>query len=37
LEKISLDLKEEKELGMPRIISKYTLDTDEELHACFIL
>jgi hypothetical protein len=23
--------------GMPRILSKYTLDTDEELRACFIL
>jgi hypothetical protein len=40
LEKITLDLEEEKELGMQlgmlRIISEQTLDIDEELWACFI-
>jgi hypothetical protein len=36
LEKISLDLGEEKELGMQRIISERTLVIDEELCACFI-
>jgi hypothetical protein len=36
LEKISLDLGEEKELGMLRIISERTLVIDEELCACFI-
>jgi hypothetical protein len=36
LEKFSLDLEEEKELGMLRIISEQTVDIDEELCACFI-
>jgi len=36
LEKISLDLEEEKELGMLRIISERTLEIDEELCVCFI-
>ena len=40
MEKISLDLEEEKEVGnatgMLRIISPRTLDKDEELCACFI-
>jgi hypothetical protein len=40
LEKISLDLEEEKEVGnavgMLRMISPRTLDKDEELCACFI-
>jgi hypothetical protein len=35
-EKISLDLEEEKELGMLRIISERTLEIDEELCVCFI-
>jgi hypothetical protein len=36
LENISLDLGEEKELGMLRIISERTMVIDEELCACFI-
>jgi len=36
LEKISLDLEEEKELGMLRIISERALEIDEELCVCFI-
>jgi len=35
-EKISLDLEEEKELGMLRIISEQTLEICEELSVCFI-
>jgi hypothetical protein len=35
-EKISLDLEEEKELGMLRIISERTLEIDEELSVSFI-
>ena len=34
--KISLDLEEEKELGMQRIISEQTLEIDEELSVRFI-
>ena len=34
--KISLDLEEEKELGMKRIISERTVEIDEELCVCFI-
>jgi hypothetical protein len=36
LEKISLNLEEEREMGMLRIISELTLDIDEELCACFL-
>jgi len=36
LEKISLDLEEEKELGMLRIIAERTLDIDEALCICSI-
>jgi hypothetical protein len=36
LEKISLDLEEEKEPGMLRIISERTLEIDEELNVCFV-
>jgi hypothetical protein len=35
-EKISLDLEEEKVLGMLRIISEGTLEIDKELSVCFI-
>jgi hypothetical protein len=36
VEKINLDWKEEKELGMLRIISELTLVIEEELCVCFI-